>query len=83
MHEKERKGVRAAQTGGKMDFKQKNMQRTWPKMKGGSDGEGWRGLWLNRNVEQVRVTIDEHGVLEHWQRIMGYGTRHTGHIQRK
>lgn len=37
-------------------------------------------LWTIGNVEQVRRTIGEHGFLEQGQRIMGYGTRHKGHI---
>ena len=35
------------------------------------------------NVEQVRRTIAGHGFLEQGQRIMGYGTRHKGHIHSK
>lgn len=35
------------------------------------------------NVEQVRRTIGEHWFLEQGQRIMGYGTRHKGHIHSK
>lgn len=35
------------------------------------------------SVEQVRRTIGKHGFLEQGQRIMGYGTRHKGHIRSK
>lgn len=40
-------------------------------------------LQTTGNVEQVRRTIGEHGFLEQGQRIMGYGTRHKGHIRNK
>lgn len=54
---------------------------SWPKMKGNNGGRGV--LRTIGNVEQVRRTIGEHGFLEPGQRIMGYGTRHKGHIHSK
>lgn len=35
------------------------------------------------NTEQVRRTIAQHWFLALGQRIMGYGTRHKGHIRSK
>lgn len=66
---------------------EKSQRKKWGGVKNGEQlakDEGKQEvLRATGNTEQVRRTIAQHWFLALGQRIMGYGTRHKGHIRSK